>query len=307
MCKKFVAGAAIASGLLVAVSTGCGRPVSASPRPEPQAALNIREKLLAGAGDAAPAEAAASEATGTGWGTLRGSFKFVGTPPAPIKLNVDKDLSVCGKGSGILDNSLLVASDGGIANIVLYARNAKRVNESAQPLPADNAATPVEFDQKGCMFLTHVVAIQVGRKMEVKNSDPLGHNTKIDPAKGLPFNQSVPSGTPLVYVPTAEEAFPATVACSIHPWMRAYMLPRKDKYFAVTAADGSFEIANLPAGEELEIQVWHERAAGSQGALMLDNKDLKWTNKGRFKIKLEADKITPLELNVPAAAFTSKQ
>jgi hypothetical protein len=264
-------------------------------------ALDIREKLLAGA-EAAPTEGAASEATGTGWGTLRGTFKFAGTPPAPTKLNVDKDLGVCGKGAGILDNSLLVASDGGIANIVLYAR-AKRVNEAAQPLKAENSAPTIEFDQKGCMFLTHVVALQVGQKMEVKNSDPLGHNTKIDPAKGFPFNQSVPSGTPLAYVPTAEEAFPATVACSIHPWMRAYMLPRKDKYFAVTAADGSFEIANLPAGEEVEIQVWHERASGSQGALVLDREDLKWTNKGRFKIPLEADKTTPLELIVPATAF----
>ncbi len=305
MPKKFIAASAVVAGLLVLTASGCGRPASASPRPETQAALGIREKLLAGAADAAPAEAAAGEAAGTGWGTLRGTFEFVGTPPTPGKLTVDKDLGVCGKGNGILDNSLLVSSDGGIANIVLYAR-AKRVHESAQPLPAGHAATPIEFDQKGCMFLTHVVALQVGQMVEIKNSDPLGHNTKIDPAKGLPFNQSVPSGTPLAYVPTAEEAFPATVACSIHPWMRAYMLPRKDKYFAVTTANGAFEIPNLPAGEEVEIQVWHERAAGSQGALVLDNKDLKWTNKGRFKIKLEADKPTDLELKVPAAAFTLK-
>jgi hypothetical protein len=302
MPKNLIAAAAIACGLLPVVTAGCGRPASASPRPETQVALDIRTKLLAGAAEAAPAEGAASEATGTGWGTLRGSFKYAGTPPAPSKLNVDKDLSVCGKGNGILDNSLLVASDGGIANIVLYAR-AKRVNEADQPLKAENSAPTIEFDQKGCMFLTHVVALQVGQKMEVKNSDPIGHNTKIDPAKGLPFNQSVPFGTPLSYVATAEEAFPATVACSIHPWMRAYLLPRKDKYFAVTKPDGSFEIANLPAGEEVEIQVWHERASGSQGALALDRKDLKWTNKGRFKVKLEPDQATALELNVPPTAF----
>ncbi|MBI3838497.1 MAG: hypothetical protein HY288_11270 [Planctomycetia bacterium] len=307
MHKKFVAASAITAGLLTLTASGCSRPASAGPRPETQAALEIREKLLAGAADTAVREDAATEATGTGWGTLRGTFKFDGTPPTPGKLTVDKDLEVCGKGNGILNNSLLVASDGGIANIVLYARGAKRVHESAQPLSGDKAGTPVEFDQKGCMFLTHVLAVQVGQKIDVKNSDPLGHNTKIDPAKGLPFNQSVPFGSPLVYVPTAEEAFPATVACSIHPWMRAYLLPRKDKYFAVTTANGAFEIANLPAGEEVEIQVWHESAAGSQGALVLDRKDLNWTNKGRFKIKLDADKPTDLELIVPAAAFTFKQ
>jgi hypothetical protein len=85
--------------------------------------------------------------------------------------------------------------------------------------------------------------------------------------------------------------------------MKAYLLPRKDKYFAVTAADGSFEIANLPAGEEVEIQVWHERGTGPNGALVLPKKELKWTSRGRFKIKLEPDQTTDLALEVPAAAI----
>jgi hypothetical protein len=302
MRTMFVVAFAIAACLSALTATGCSRPATAGPRPEIQAATDIREKLTAGAADTAAAGDASGEASGTGWGTLKGTFKYVGTPPAPGKLNVDKDMEVCGKGNGILDNKLLVASDGGIANVVVYART-KRVHESAQALPADNTAKPLDFDQKNCMFLTHVMGVQVGQKIEIKNSDPLGHNTKIDPAKGIPFNQNVPAGSALAYVPSAEEAFPATVACSIHPWMRAYMLPRKDKYFAVTTANGAFEIPNLPAGEEVEIQVWHENAAGPQGALVLDKKDLKWTNKGRFKIKLEPDKTTDLSLEVPAAAF----
>ena len=85
--------------------------------------------------------------------------------------------------------------------------------------------------------------------------------------------------------------------------MRAYMMPRRDKYFAVTKPDGTFEIPNLPAGEELELQVWHERAGGPAGALVLQNPDLKWTNKGRFKVKLEPDQTRELVLDVPAAAF----
>ena len=56
---------------------------------------------------------------------------------------------------------------------------------------------------------------------------------------------------------------------------------------------------NLPAGEEVEIQVWHERGSGPGGALVLDNKDLKWTSKGRFKVKLDADQTMDLALEVP--------
>ncbi|MGD9723677.1 MAG: hypothetical protein AB7O59_05010 [Pirellulales bacterium] len=263
-------------------------------------ALAIRKNLLSGAASEGAA-AGAAESTGTGWGTLRGKLKFVGTPPSPSPLNVDKDTEVCGKGMPILDNSLVIGSDGGIANVVLYAR-AKRVHDSAKPL-AEGAAPEAVFDQKNCMFLTHVTAFQVGEKIDIKNSDPIGHNTKIDPRNGVPFNQNLPSGQSVAYIATAEEALPASVSCSIHPWMRAYMLPRKDKYFAVTKDDGTFEIANLPAGEEVEIQVWHERGTGPGNALVLDRKDLKWTGKGRFKVKLEPDQVTDLALEVPASAF----
>jgi hypothetical protein len=289
--------AAFGAGLVFLSMTGCGRSASASPRPQAQIATELRQKLVSGGAEASAATAEA--ATGTGWSTLKGTFKFVGDPPKPGMLTVDKDTSVCGMGGGIQDNSLLVGSDHGIANIVIYAR-AKRVHESAEPA---KDAPPVVFDQKNCMFLTHVVAFPLGEKLDIKNSDPIGHNTKIDPAKGLPFNQNLPASQSVEYLATAEEAMPATVSCSIHPWMRAYMLPRKDKYFAVTKPDGSFEIANLPAGEEVELQVWHERGTGAGHALVLDRKDLKWTSKGRFKVKLEEGKPLELALEVPASAF----
>ena len=298
MNKTTAAALAVCCALAATMLSGCGRSIAAGPKPQLEVAAKIRKDLLSGASGGGRAKAAS---TGTGWGTLRGTFKFVGTPPSPQPLNVDKDTAVCGKDGPIMDNSLLVGSDGGIANIVVYAR-AKRVHDSAKPV-ADGEGTEVLFDQKGCMFLTHVLAFQVGDKVDIKNSDPLGHNTKIDPRKGIPFNQNLPADESVAYVATAEEAMPAPVSCSIHPWMRAYMLPRDDKYFAVTKPDGSFEIANLPAGEDLELQVWHERGTGPGSALVLDRKDLKWTSKGRFKVKLEPDQTTDLAIEVPASAF----
>ncbi len=300
MAKIYFSICCVAAGAALVTSSGCGRSVSASPRPQAALAAEIRENLLKGASESGGEEAAAS--TGTGWGTLRGKFIYAGDPPAPGQLTVTKDTEVCGAGGGITDNSLVVGPDKGIANIVVYAR-AKRVHESAEPLAADNDATPIEFDQKKCMFLTHVLACQVNRKIDIKNSDPVGHNTKIDPQKGVPFNQNLPSDQMVAYTPTSEEALPAAVSCSIHPWMRGYLLPREDKYFAVTTSDGSFEIPNLPAGEDVELQVWHERGTGPGGALVLPRKDLKWTGKGRFKVKLEPDQTTELALEVPPSAL----
>jgi hypothetical protein len=282
------------------LSSGCSRPVSASPNPQPAVAAEIRKALESGA--TAETGATATASTGTGWGTLKGRFVYAGDPPAPTALQANKDTEVCGASGPLMDNSLLVGPDKGIANIVIYAR-AKRVHDSAAPLPADNELEPLVFDQKDCMFLTHVLACQVNHKIDIRNSDPVGHNTKIDPQKGVPINPVLPAHANIPYTPTAEEALPAPVSCSIHPWMRAYVLPRNDKYFAVTKSDGSFEIPNLPAGEEVELQVWHERAAGAGGALVLPRKDLNWSPRGRFKVKLEPDQTLELALEVPPSAI----
>src|SRR4029453_8315388 len=109
----------------------------------------------------------------------------------------------------------------------------------------------------------HVFPVAVGQTVEIKNSDPTGHNTKI--GGKMNFNKKISSAATGALPVRKEEATPAQVTCSIHPWMTAYMLPRDNKYFAVTKADGTFEISNIPAGEPIEIQVWHEHSANPSG------------------------------------------
>jgi hypothetical protein len=52
--------------------------------------------------------------------------------------------------------------------------------------------------------------------------------------------------------------------------------------------------------------VWHESAVGPGKSLVLttpEAKELKWSNKGRFKVKLGEDETKEVNLTVPAAAF----
>jgi len=214
---------------------------------------------------------------------------------------VNKEAATCAPGGKApLQETLLVDSEtSGIANIAVFVRKASRVHESAQP--SDDS---VVFDQKACVFLTHVLPMTVGQTMEIKNSDNVAHNTNISGKNS--FNQTVADSSSIDFKPQKEETVPKAINCSIHPWMLAYYLPRKNGYVAITEPDGTFEIPNLPAGEELEFQVWHERATGPGGVLVLatpEAKSLKWSGKGRFKIQLEQDGMKEIDLVVPAAAL----
>ncbi len=289
--------------LLLYVATplvvGCQRADELGPIASATSASTIREAFAGGAGESGTSSKTA--ATGTGWATLKGRFVFDGTPPAMQPYGANKDMATCAPGGKIqLQETLLVDSaTKGIANVAIYIRKASRVHESAA-----SAEGSVDFDQKQCVFLTHVFPMTIGQSMAIKNSDNVGHNTNIEGKNG--FNQTIPAGETIDFTPQKEEAVPVGVRCSIHPWMLAYFLPRKNGYVAITAPDGSFEIANVPAGEELEFQVWHESATGPGGALVLGTpaaKEMKWSKKGRFKIKLAEGEEKELEITVTAAAL----
>jgi hypothetical protein len=282
---------------LAALVVGCDQPADLNKVASREASLKIRTAL------AGPADAAgeAAESTSTGWATLKGRLTYAGDPPQMPPYAVNKDQATCAPGGKAPPQEKLVVDSAtkGIANVAIYVRKASRVHESAEP-----KTEPVVFDQKVCVFLTHVTALTVGQALDIRNSDDVGHNTSI--AGQNTFNQIISSGGSTEFVVKKEEATPQAVRCSIHPWMLAYLLPRKNGYFAVTKPDGSFEIPNLPAGEEVEIQVWHESASGPQQSLVVDTpeaKELKWDGKGRFKVKLEPDETREVELAIPPAAF----
>ena len=284
-------------GLVFIAAAGCQAERVATPSADSEAAGKLRATLVSASSSG---EATAATSTGTGWGTLTGRFVFVGDPGTPKPLVADKDTEVCSKaGMKLLDRSLLVdPSSKGLANVVVFARKTTRVKE---PLPENPTEASLVFDQKQCEFLSPVFAARVGQPISVKNSDPIGHNTNV---AGSDFNQLIPAGGSTTYVPKAETGMPTMVTCNVHPWMKAYMVFRKDGYVAVSAADGSFTIPDLPAGEPLEFQVWHERSTGPNGALGLDKPDLKWTPKGRFQITLEPDQVKDIgTLEVPASAI----
>src|SRR5206468_4652198 len=116
------------------------------------------------------------------------------------------------------------------------------------------------------------------------------------------INATIPAHSFAMYDPGGEAAEPFGVSCSIHPWMSARMIVRDSPYFAVTKPDGSFEVANVPAGVPLEFRVWQEKSKFLQGEMKVNGNAEKWS-KGRVKLTLQPDEQKTLDVVVDAAVF----
>ena len=286
------------------IVSGCARPTAPALSGNRDVALAIRSIL-----DAKPAESTdsslATQAEPTGWATLAGQFRLEGAAPARVALNIDKDTEVCAAGGKqIFSESLVVGGNGGIKGVLVYATtkipagDPKWEHESY----AATRDAELEFDQKDCVFLSHVFAVRTSQKVKVLNSDPIGHNTNIQPRRGAnAFNQTIPASGYASYEPGGESPDPFPVSCSIHPWMSAYMITRDNPFFAVTDDEGKFQIANVPAGVEIEFRVWQEKASYLQN-VTVNGQATTWS-KGRLAVTLNPDERRELDVIVQPAAF----
>lgn len=183
------------------------------------------------------------------WGTLTGRFVYDGTPPAPSAVTVTKDVEVCGKHK-LVDETIVVGKDGGLKNVAVIL-----MPDAGTELPIHESyeaafKTPVELDNKNCRYEPHVTAVRVGQTLLLKNTDPVGHNVKLDSFANIGINVLIPSGSSVEHkFAAAEGRIPVSASCSIHPWMNAQVYVTDHPYAAVSGEDGAFEIKNLPAGE----------------------------------------------------------
>jgi hypothetical protein len=274
-------------GLLAATAPGCGRRLDAGPQPSLSRGKELRGKLALAT--EAPAEESSGPATEDAGGraTLSARFRYVGTAAKPAPIDVNKDVEVCGK-HPLHVESLEVGADGGVANIVVWLRT--RV-----PAGAETAEGNVVLDNKNCRFEPHVVVMTTKQKLEIKNSDPVGHNSNGVMLSNSPFNPIIPAGQSVDVSLPKEEAMPAKVGCNIHPWMGAWLVIRNDTFAAVSDSGGVLTLKDLPAGRDLEFQLWQERVGFLKD---VEVEGVKVDSKGRFKLKLAAGQDKNLEFKV---------
>jgi hypothetical protein len=229
-----------------------------------------------------------------GKNSLKGKVTFEGDLPDIAKLNAEllgkmkrdslEDLPHCQAAEAGDDREQQVwrinKANQGVANVVVFL-----VAESGTFFacgPDDAAVTAVkdkdlELRQLYCAFKPHVAVLfpeyrdkdnkrqKTGQKLvllndsnKAKGGKPGGisHNFKwgdknviIPPGESKDVINLVPSKKPVMFQST------------IHPWASAHIWVLDHPYFALTDANGEYEIKNAPAGN-VRLVAWHEGAPG---------------------------------------------
>jgi hypothetical protein len=193
---------------------------------------------------------------------------FDGTAPASEKVKLTADAKCAAKyPDGLEKNPVKVSADKGLADVLVYVKNVS----GSYPVPADAAI----LDQNGCTYVPHILAVQAGQAIKIKNSDDTLHNIHPRPETNEEFNIGQPKQGMESEKKFDKPELKIPVGCDVHPWMRAYVHVLPHPFFAVTKADGSFEIKNLPAGD-YEVEAVHEKLpAVTQKAAVKDGESAK--------------------------------
>ena len=131
---------------------------------------------------------------------------------------------------------------------------------AGKTFPAPKAHAKI--DQHNMTFKPHVLPIVAGTTVDFLNSDDVLHNVYSPDKCCGKFNLgSWPKGQTKSYTFTQAGCF-ATLLCNVHPEMQGNVIVLETPYFAVSSANGTYEIKNVPAGT-YTLKIWHEKLHGS--------------------------------------------
>jgi hypothetical protein len=241
---------------------------------------------------------------GGGWSTVKGQVVYEGPDDnlQPKEVNVNKDQEHClSKGKLYEQKWVINPKNKGVRWAYVWLTpdpqirkpdHKKFTPEQIHPSLRTVKDKEVVMDQPCCQFEPHALAMRAGQVLVIKNSAPVSHNSKYD---GDPANQ--PSGNPTI-APGKEVKVegigpswkPMMIECGMHGWMKSWVRSFDHPYFAVTDADGKFEIPNAPAGD-FWLVIWHEEG----GWRDIDTSAGERANtKYGMKITIKADGTTDL-------------
>jgi uncharacterized protein (DUF2141 family) len=186
-------------------------------------------------------------------GKITGTIKLAGTPPRQKPIDMSKE-PYCQKLHAehpVTLENVVAGANGGLQNVVVYISEGLPAAAASQ-VPSEKP----KWDQKGCQYIPHVMALDVNQHFLVVNSDPTSHNIHPLPTKNSQWNKSQPPGSPPFDVTWSNEEVSIPVKCNIHPWMHGWMTVVKGPT-AISDSNGSFTVNDVPPGS-YTLTAWQE-------------------------------------------------
>jgi hypothetical protein len=184
--------------------------------------------------------------------TISGRITIAGAIPKTKSITVHRDIAVCGM--TIPNEAVIVDPEShGLAEVVVSLEGVTK----GKPFPDDFTLV---VENRACRFFHRANAASVGSALEIRNTDPIMHNTHIRKETRLGstlINVSQPVGTKAILKPLSESGM-FDVRCDAHPFMLGSIHVFEHPYFSVTDATGRFELTKVPPGT-YRLRVWHER------------------------------------------------
>ncbi len=201
--------------------------------------FNSSSLLFVGLFSIAGIPAQAYEVTAVdGGGTLKGVIRYNGTVETRTIVPT-KDINVCG--SPREEPLIRVGADQAVESAVVYLVGV----ESGKDWP--EAGVVPQLNQVKCRFEPEVQVIPSG-PLEIVNSDPLLHNTHGYYGRRTAFNMALPNEGQVI--PTElQRPGEVRVDCDAHGWMEGWIYVVSNPYYAVTGADGTFSLEDVPPGD----------------------------------------------------------
>jgi hypothetical protein len=203
------------------------------------------------------------------WGTVSGQVVWGGDDvPERTEINVgdNVDKEQCLSKGKLYDEKWVVNKENkGIRWVFVWLQPVGSGSMPINPKLEKADKDEVTVDQPCCQFVDHAIAMRAGQALVAKNSASVAHNVKW-------FNKDNPEGNVLVRpggsvtLVKAVKASnrPMSLECNIHGWMKCWVRIFDHPYYALTDADGKFEIKLAPAGK-YRLLVWNEEGWGPDG------------------------------------------
>jgi len=132
---------------------------------------------------------------------------------------------------------------------------------STHPIEATLPSAPTRLVQKDKRFSPHLVAIPVGSEIEFPNQDSFFHDV-FSIYRGKPFDLGLYESGTSRKIKFSQPGV-SYIFCNIHPEMSAAIVAVSTPYFAVTGADGGFQIPHVKRGH-YRMEFWYEFASDGE-------------------------------------------